>query len=81
MNKKEIWIVCRSGPDNDREVTHVCSTYELAAKRARGLTLLWGPTNDWIQDGNRYFSKCLEYHVEFESRYLDAGLEEEELGP
>ena len=81
MENKDIWIVTRRGPDNEDEVTHICSTYELAAKRARGITLLWGPPDDWIQDGNRHFSKCLGYHVWWESKILDGGLEEEELGP
>ncbi len=75
----DVWIVQLRGPDNESEITHVCSTYDLAAKRARGVTLLWGPPDTWIQDGNRYYSRCLSYHVWFDSKCLDAGLEEEEL--
>ena len=73
----ETYLVFRAGPDNETEVTHVCSSYSLAAKRARGITLLWGPSgkDEWVQDGNRYFSTCFSYHVWLESFELDAGSE------
>ena len=73
--KESVWLVFRKGPDQDQEVTHVCTSYSLAADRARGLTLLWGPVGNWIQDGNRYFNRDLEHHVWFESYCLDVGSE------